>query len=1117
MRLSHFALFFLLSFFIQSALIAQCVGNMQAEGQTCATSTYQMSAIGACVNCTYNWTPQPVAGQGTDVATYDFGFQGMGNWNICCSQVQIYNPNQNCTFGSSVAMTIGGKPNLAMPVLVNGPWNGDTSKTWIYTRTYIDPSMGNPSVYNYNPSWTVSGGTVVRTAHAFAIPNYRDSVLVKWTGAGPMGISEVCSTYHNGTYGVPFSCNWTPTFAPTPQPGLNIFNGTYCPGSTINFHTFPFSGSTFTWSISNGSVVSGQGSNSAQIQVNGPATVTLVRDSSGTLTTTTKNVTPLALALNLGPDRTICQYTSTTLTASPGFTSYAWSTGATTQSITTSTAGTYSVTASFNGGCITSDTIVVTINPVNKPNLGPNQNLCGGSAVLDAGAGHASYAWSTGATTQTITAPAGGTYRVTVVEPNGCITGDTILVNNQTATITLPANATYCVPPGITLLPTWSNVTSYLWSTGATTSSINVSTIGSSIVTVQGSNAFGCVATASISLLGTARPTPNLGPDQTVCPAASATFNAGPGYLNYAWSNGATTQSMTTATPGTYRVTVTGAMGCTGTDTVQLLNYPFTPPNLGPDIHVCQASATLDAGPGYASYQWSTGATTQSIVVTTGGNYAVTVTAANGCSASDAIVVFFSNLSFSLGNDTTLCQPATLTLDPHLLGPFTYLWSSGATSPTLTLSTPGTVSMSLTASNSFGCTARDTVLVTIFPAAPVIHLGADTVLCADTTIVLDAGAGFASYLWSTNASTAAVTVAQGGVYAITATDANGCTATDTISITGLADCVFPGDVNYDHVADLMDVLVLGNVIGSSGPNRNNASLLWYGQECNNWSGSVLPGVNEKQADTDGNGLVDQNDTLAIYNNFGNVHARIGDISMGNASLRIVPVSSTVSGGSVAAFNVYYEGDGGIDLDSVHGLAFHLMWPTTGLSGPGLVNVDYANAWFAPSGDRMAFTKLGTNVADIALTRTNAIDTSGQGLVMVLRFQTDASIPLGNVVSFAPMVLDAFGIGTDLIQRDVFANIQALNIIGAVGVGNSIDSQVKVWPNPANREIRVRVEGSAAPLRLQLVNLLGQVVHDQPADEQHEFILPVAHLPAGNYFLQVQTEDGLVVRKVVVAH
>jgi hypothetical protein len=568
--------------------------------------------------------------------------------------------------------------------------------------------------------------------------------------------------------------------------------------------------------------------------------------------------------------------------------------------------------------------------------------------------------------------------------------------------------------------------------------------------------------------------------------------------------------------PGTYYVTVTNAFNCSGRDTVVVNHVPFTPVNLGPDINVCQASAVLDAGPGYTSYSWNNGSTAQSITVVTGGTYSVTVTGAGGCSNSDAINVTFAPVTFSLGNDTTFCEPGYITLDPQLTGNFNYNWSTGATTPTLTLNSPATHNVALTVTNAFSCSASDTVVVDILPTPPSL-IGGDTILCADTSVTLNAGPGFATYAWSTGATSQSIVASAGGVYRVTATAPNGCVRGDTIMISGLIDCVFPGDVDYDGTADVMDVLALATAMGVTGSQRANASLQWYGQHAWSWGGSIALGANFKQGDTDGNGVIQQLDTLAIQNNYGSTHTKVGDVTGGAHQVRIVPLSNPVAAGGMARFAVFYEGSNGQSAQSLHGIAMRITWPSNLVSGQGLHAIDFSNAWFAPANNRMTFTRMGNNTADIALTRISGTDTSGYGMAMVLTFAIDSNLAPGSTASFAPTVTMAQGVGISLLPETATPQVTPVTLLGpAVYTGPTVISHISIGPIPAAEYIQVHVEGKA-PVRLRMIDMLGKIVLDTPWNVQDEYKVDVTSLPAGNYCIQLQMETDVIVKMVTVNH
>ncbi|PXX90544.1 hypothetical protein DF185_23350, partial [Marinifilum breve] len=129
---------------------------------------------------------------------------------------------------------------------------------------------------------------------------------------------------------------------------------------------------------------------------------------------------------------------------------------------------------------------------------------------------------------------------------------------------------------------------------------------------------------------------------------------------------------------GNYSVVVTDANGCSATDDVNVTVHPNPTVDLGADQETCAGNTiTLDAGNSGSTYLWSNGSTTQTITVSTSGNYSVVVTDANGCSATDDVnVTVHPNPVVDLGTDQETCAGGTITLDAGNAGS-TYLWSNG--------------------------------------------------------------------------------------------------------------------------------------------------------------------------------------------------------------------------------------------------------------------------------------------------------------------------------------------------------------------------------------------------------------------------------------------------------
>jgi len=268
-----------------------------------------------------------------------------------------------------------------------------------------------------------------------------------------------------------------------------------------------------------------------------------------------------------------------------------------------------------------------------------------------------------------------------------------------------------------------------------------------------------------------------------ICTGGSQVFIANPG-ASYTWSNGATTQSITANVAATYTVTVTDGNGCTATASVILnINAP-TPPTItiyGDTVFCAGGSVMLESSLA-SSYNWSNGATTQAITVTTSGMYSVTVSS-NGCtstSATQSVTVNSLPPSTIVKYPTTpVCIPATVLLTAS--GGTTYLWSTGTTTAALTATQQGTYIVTVTDANT--CTKSVAANVVMNAPSPAfISPAGTTTICIGDTVTLSATMGTA-YLWNTGATTQSIKAYSFGQYAAYVTDNNNCASlTNTVLI-----------------------------------------------------------------------------------------------------------------------------------------------------------------------------------------------------------------------------------------------------------------------------------------------------------------------------------------------
>jgi gliding motility-associated-like protein len=368
-------------------------------------------------------------------------------------------------------------------------------------------------------------------------------------------------------------------------------------------------------------------------------------------------------------------------------------------------------------GC-SSDTVTYNLQYIQKPvvELGDNVAVCNGESVtLDAGAANAGYniRWSNGATTPTITVNIPGTYRVTVFN-DICATTDSVKLSVNNPPVIDMADTTICEGTSIKLGTEISGAT-YVWSTGETTSLIDVYMQGNYTVDVTLN---GCTTHDEVNVsVGTA-PVVTLTEDTAICPDETIMLTVNPDGGTVRWSNGDVINSIVVSRPGDYWVTVT-SNSCVVTDTVRVTLKSQLDINIGPQREICEGGrVVLDASNDDAvSYLWNDGDPNPIKEVTTPGRYTVSVMD-RFCSqiTIDSVDVIVAGIpAFDLGRDTTLCLDNTLTLTVDAGVGNKVRWQDESTSNTYKITSTGYYTV--TVYNDCGAVS-DNIAVTFKPCEP---------------------------------------------------------------------------------------------------------------------------------------------------------------------------------------------------------------------------------------------------------------------------------------------------------------------------------------------------------------------------------------------------------------
>ncbi len=739
-------------------------------------------------NTTFNGSPgtvQPGNLTGTGTATGVASVAGTFVFNSACGNAR--------TVPYDLAVTVkdlgcGGKlasdifrvtvTRAAGPTAINGPTQVcDPATVRTYTAT-------GPVPASY--SWRVVGGTI-------ASGQGTNTVKVTWASANTTGklVLKGISAHGCPTDSVVKTVDIRPLAA------LTVTNNApnICPGGSATLTVSGLAGLTYTWT-GGGQTATG---NTITVSPTTTTTYTVV-GTDGTCTTSASATVTVTSppAANAGPDRSVCPGVASAPLGAPAIAgaTYSWSpaTGLSNPTVAQPTVTlpnptgapivlTYTLTVAVGTKCTSVGTVRVTVNPAPVADAGPARSVCPGVASAPLGSpalpGY-TYSWS----------PATGLSNPTTAQP----------------TVTLPNTTGAAITTTYTVTATSA--------AGCAATSQVVVTVSPAAVAVAGPGISFCSGTVSAPLGGPA------------VPGTTYSWSPKTGLSDPTIANPTVTGTNTTGAPitVTYTLTATTASGCAATATVNVTINPAAVANAGPARQTCSNVGVALGGPPVAgtTYAWTpaTGLSNASVAnptVTltnlTGApitvTYTLTATTANGCGATATATVTINPAAVAqAGPDKQTCSNVAVAIGAGApVAGTTYAWTpatglSNATAPNPTATLPNLTGAAITqhyillATTANGCFQRDTVAVTVAPAAVVVP-GASRAVCSGSTITLGAPpvAGYL-YSWSPATGLSSATVANPTftlpnltatpiaiVFTLTATTANGCASTGTVTVT----------------------------------------------------------------------------------------------------------------------------------------------------------------------------------------------------------------------------------------------------------------------------------------------------------------------------------------------
>ena len=803
---------------------------------------------------------------------------------------------------------------------------------------------------------------------------------------------------------------------------------------------------------------------------------------------------------------------------------YLWNTGATTQNIDNLVGGTYSVTITDNNDCevilsniqidtpneIISDFDVIDINCFGEANGQIQSNVSGGNGNLN-------YLWNTGATTANLLNLSAGTYILTITDAQGCevieettLLAPTALNINQTMA---PISCNGFSDSYIQLsVSGGTGAYTFLWNTGATTSDLY--NLGAGFYEVTISDVNGCQEVAAYTITEPDVLDPQTSVIDVSCDGVNngsiqTNSTGGTAPYNYNWSTGATTQNISNLTTGGYFLTLTDANNCQITNFYSVNEVDGLFIDFVPDPISCfgandaTLTANISGGTGIYSYLWNTGATNETIENLSPGFYQLTVVDNGNCEAEQVFEITEPTQITGTANTLmAICgnENGSISVSPEGGStPYTYLWNTGATSANISNLAGGTYNLTITDNNGCEFTLSETVMAT---DGVDVSSTDQSVSCFGNTdgsisLLPTGGNGSYFYSWSTGATTQEISGLPAGIYNTTVTDGNNCETTYTVELTEpdiLSNAAIVQNVSCFENAD-------GSIELTPTGGTNPYNFLWS-------NGSTFQNIADLASGdyfltlTDVNGC-EQLDSFSIA---------------ASDTLEVNIVTTTLS--------CYGYSDASVDLDIISG-------------GTPPFNYDWSNGATGSSVDNLSAGIYAVSITDAnECLNTQTIEIGEPDFVTVDATITDPNggidngiIELTTTGGTAPYsFLWNTGATTPTIENlppgtytvSVTDANNCIHIVSYTLSTNSIEDLIgilslDIYPNPSDGQFQIVVESKdVVSGQVTVYNVLGQVFFNGMMEGSRlEMAVDLKSASAGVYFVQLEIDGAVVVRKVVV--
>ena len=715
-----------------------------------------------------------------------------------------------------------------------------------------------------------------------------------------------------------------------------------------------------------------------------------------------------------------------------------------------------------------------------------------------------------------------------------------ILIHNMLPSLSLGPDTTHCGPLLLDAGPGW---VSHLWNQGDTAQVISVNMSGTYIV--QTMDFLGNVARDTINVLIFPTPIFDLGPDQAVCQSTNVLLTSSPPWgpgatLSIAVYDSSLMQFVPIGLPqpninlridstSHLEITMIDQNGCTAKDSIIItaLDTPVVtttvqhvtcPGGIGGRMDVSVNGILHNTA---FMYSTSIATTLPYIENISSGTYWIDVIDLLGCQAratgtiSEPTPITGITNTSSAPNCSTATGPVTLSVAGGT-PPYTVSWWHGPIGFTLPGGlVPGNYGLTITDNNLCTENVNITIGAAGSPAATVAttpDFGLNDGTAKATTT---GGMSPYSYDWGLlgGGQTAdSIGGLSAGSDLLTVTDAANCLFT-TPYLIPYRTAVYPGDCNHDQVADMNDLIPIGLKYGDTGPIRPNANTTWTPQIAPLWGDTLPNGIDVRHVDTDGNGTINDDDTLAITLNYGSTHNNLRPAASGGPKLHfMMPTQNLIPGDTITV--PIFLGTIDTPVVNLYGIAFSVNYDSSKVEA-FTAETAFPTSWLGTPGTNMLSLDHDLYTMeriDMGLVRTDHMAVNGFGHIADLIVVIDDHIAKRDVpfhLSFSNVfAVDAGGEQVEVSHEPGEAVIKV-----TTGIDEALDKVLGMDVDPAQGLITLNHLGHQLT-SVSLYDLQGRCLCQAPKQQVGQTVLVVGEIAAGTYFLEIHTTKGRLTKKLI---